>query len=780
MTMRHFAITQQGASHIAKGTNCQDFSATRSITLEKAGCSAALCGISDGVGSCAFSEFGSRMAVTTALDLLEKELAELEELNETNVLPLLRKAFEAAVEAIQTHADAEQLPFLEFDATLTVALFLEDGRVFFGHAGDDGIVALHTDSTYEMITRRHKGEESNSVFPLLALSTWEFGAAQEVASIAMMTDGVLDKTVGMEQIGSLVYLPMIKSALTHPMEDDEQARLLEEHWSNYLASPDFRAAATDDLTLVVAQRPDALPPAETVVFDQATWDASVEKERQRVDKILSKDRDEWAKKQKGAVAEPAPAEAPEEPDPTPFASTDEEEELDFRLVIAPPQPEEPADPATIVVSEPTPEDPAPQEQPADEPTPAEPTPAEPQPAEPQPEPQPADPQPAAPQPVTPPSQPEPSMAPPAPMPPVQAKAASTAQKAADGSKFFGQFTKAIGDAAKVFARTVTDAGKRVSDKINSDQQQRKDSMPVFFGKNGQPYVVAEPNEPLMTTPTGRLYAASGNDQALILRMDDRLLSYGTNSPANLEKRLIALQKHKFDGAVDGHAAFIWPEELLRNSQQSFIGYTLPRIPDMYPLEALWKDCAPGQKFSQYTLKQRCGVAFRLAYMVDMANQNGLYIYDFTPQHLVVLPKGYTAFIRTDTFCYPTAPGRHAAPLTAPLRFLAPELLAAQGKHTPLVCSAKTDAFSLALIIHLILSKGHHAFDRGNSSDIVQNIMAGYSVRPQQPFPPEVDQLFQAAFGYNQNSACLQVTIDRRPSAADWMRVLLDAFNSLPA
>ena len=107
-------------------------------------------------------------------------------------------------------------------------------------------------------------------------------------------------------------------------------------------------------------------------------------------------------------------------------------------------------------------------------------------------------------------------------------------------------------------------------------------------------------------------------------------------------------------------------------------------------------------------------------------------------------------------------------------------VAAQGKHAPLVCSAKTDAFSLALIIHLILSKGHHAFDRGNSSDIVQNIMAGYSVRPQQPFPPEVDKLFQAAFGYNQNSACLQATIDRRPSAADWMRVLLDAFNSLPA
>lgn len=791
MTMRHFAITQQGASHIARGTNCQDFSATRSVTLEKASHSAVLCGISDGVGSCAFSELGSRIAVTTVLDLLEKELNELEELNETNVLPLLKKAFQAAVEAIQTYADAEQLPFLEFDATLTVALFLEDGRVFFGHAGDDGIVALHTDSTYEMITRRHKGEESNSVFPLLALTTWEFGAAREVASIAMMTDGVLDKTVGMEQIGNLVYLPMIKSALTHPMEDDEQARLLEEHWSNYLASADFRAAATDDLTLVVAQRPAAIPPAETVIFDQAAWDASVERERQRVDKILSKDRDEWAKKQQDAVVEPKPAEAAEEPDPTPFASTDEEEEFEFHLVTAPPQPEEPAEPTTLVVSEPAPEEPVPQEPATEDPTPAEPIPAEPIPAEPQPadplpEPQPAVPKPSASQSATSPSAPgseqQPSTtppSPPAPTPPAQTKAAPPVQKPADGSKLFGQFTKAIGDAAKVIARTVTDASKRVSDKINSDQQQRKDSMPVFFGSNGQPYVVAEPDKPLLTTPTGCLYAARSNDQTMLLRMDDRFLTSSAHTRARIENCVTNLLQSKFDRTVDGIVAFAWPTDILRNDNKEFIGYALPALPGMTSLDALWQDLSTPNPFAQYTLKQRCGIAYNLALRADTAHKYGLFIYDFTPRHLAILPKGSIAFVRPDTFCRPAAPGQYAAPLTAPLRYMPPELLTAQSKHAPLVCSVKTDDFSLALIIHMILSKGQHPFDRGNSSDIVQNIMAGYSCRPQQPFPQEVDKLFQAAFGYNQTSACLQTTIDRRPSAADWMRVLLETFNSLP-
>ena len=418
------------------------------------------------------------------------------------------------------------------------------------------------------------------------------------------------------------------------------------------------------------------------------------------------------------------------------------------------------------------------------PQPAEPQPAEPQPEAPQAEDpqaaasevQPADPQ-ANPTPDEPqqPAAPAPGMGDAAPLPPAQP--AVPAAKTSSGANLFGQLAKGIMDGVKSAARTVSNAGKRVSDRISSDQQQRKDSIPVFFDKSGKAYVVADP---LLQTSTGRFYSANGNDQTMILRLDDRIFNNAARSNANLEKRVLALQKCRFDGAVDGQPAFIWPTELLRNSQREFVGYTLPRIPDFFPFEALWTDCAPGQKFSQYTLKQRCGVAFRLAYMVDMANKHGLYVYDFTPQYLALLPKGYTAFIRTDTFCYPTAPGQHAAPFTAPLRYLPPEHLTAFSKHKPVTCSSKTDAFSLAVIIYMILSKGQHPFDRGNSNDIPQNIVAGFSVRPQRPFPPEVDKLFQAAFGYSQTNACQPSVIDSRPSAADWMRVLLEAFNSLPS
>ena len=91
MHLRHFAITQRGASHIADDKVCQDFSASRSITL--AGQKVVLAAISDGVGSCLFSDEGSRLSVTTALDALENSLPALESISGETVLPAMRAAF---------------------------------------------------------------------------------------------------------------------------------------------------------------------------------------------------------------------------------------------------------------------------------------------------------------------------------------------------------------------------------------------------------------------------------------------------------------------------------------------------------------------------------------------------------------------------------------------------------------------------------------------------------------------------------------------------------------
>ena len=100
MPMKHFAITQRGESHIQADTPCQDFSAARSVHLPQAVCSCLLDAIADGVGSCLYSDAGARIAVTRALELLEARLPILDKIDSETVLPELRSAFHAALDAI--------------------------------------------------------------------------------------------------------------------------------------------------------------------------------------------------------------------------------------------------------------------------------------------------------------------------------------------------------------------------------------------------------------------------------------------------------------------------------------------------------------------------------------------------------------------------------------------------------------------------------------------------------------------------------------------------------
>ena len=279
-----FGFSQQGESHRKKGAPCQDSGGIRFLNCSPP---IVLAAVADGVGSCALSQYGSAVAVQTALELLYTELEDhtaREDFvfaDDDRMKDLLSRAFEAAVSRVDEMArEMEQLPF-SFMTTLTVAAF--DGKtLYYGHAGDDGIVVLCGDGSYEMVTRRHKGDTANSVIPLQA-GLWDFGRVRKpVVSFAMATDGVLDSVVGSSLFNNRVYYPFFEPIFETKLEGEADVDELCESLNSYMHSHGYRQQVSDDLTIVAVTNQNALTAEVKTSFDQSEWDRKTQEVNRKV------------------------------------------------------------------------------------------------------------------------------------------------------------------------------------------------------------------------------------------------------------------------------------------------------------------------------------------------------------------------------------------------------------------------------------------------------------------------------------------------------------------
>ena len=211
-----FSISQQGESHVIGNTVCQDYSASRIVRLQHKRKLLSISAVADGVGSCEYSQYGSKVAVQTVMQHIEEHLGKAYSKGTETMIALIRSSFSLALQKIGECANSMQMPFPLFDTTLSVAVY-DGNTVWYGHIGDSGIVALFKKGTYSLVTQRHKGEEANSVYPLPNKNMWEFGTVDGIASFVLMTDGVLDFCVGNEIMGNRIFFPFLKPALTEPL-----------------------------------------------------------------------------------------------------------------------------------------------------------------------------------------------------------------------------------------------------------------------------------------------------------------------------------------------------------------------------------------------------------------------------------------------------------------------------------------------------------------------------------------------------------------------------------
>lgn len=266
-----FGFSQQGESHVKKGTPCQDRSGMRILNDR-----IVLCAVADGVGSCALSDYGAETAVNAGLDYLEQKLlAEMKQedfyFDEPKKMSLyLREMMQFAYDQVEKKAEELEQPPYFFQSTLTVAAY--DGTtLYFGHAGDDGIVALTKSGLCEMATNRHKGEEAGSVFPLQSRNTWQFGKVDNTAAFALATDGVLDAFVRPEAEERRVYFPFIEPVFYTEQSSPEEAEEVCRDWYEYMKKETYRNIVTDDISLVGVVNQQVVKSSVKPAFSMEEW-----------------------------------------------------------------------------------------------------------------------------------------------------------------------------------------------------------------------------------------------------------------------------------------------------------------------------------------------------------------------------------------------------------------------------------------------------------------------------------------------------------------------------
>ena len=294
-----FACSIPGKMHVERNIPGQDFSTFRRV--RRGNDELVICAVADGVGSCSYSQYGSEAAVTVAVDFLSKKLAYEGDTSEVPAMDqLVQEAFYAAKDASTIDLmEKMERPMTSFCTTLTLAVYA-DGAMWYGHCGDGGIIVLYTDGTYEMITSRHKGEEISSVYPISEETEWEFGfAPKEVASLAMMTDGILDHYVPMFPVTQQLYYPALKPVLQPRFDDDREipegeiqqyAEGRSDAMRAYMLEKVFpvlqEEGVTDDLSyaaIIDYERACGVP---NIKFDKEQWNSEMKAHYDRLRELL--------------------------------------------------------------------------------------------------------------------------------------------------------------------------------------------------------------------------------------------------------------------------------------------------------------------------------------------------------------------------------------------------------------------------------------------------------------------------------------------------------------
>lgn len=274
--IRYFSACVTGPGHIAEGKPCQD---ARFIKEREGG--VVVGAVADGLGSMKFSDIGSDIASREAATYCADHYSP--EMTEDDVKKLMRTAFVHAYKAVLTKAVEMRKSSDLFDTTLCLAIY--DGKtVWYGHAGDSGLVVRFADGHYEPVTVQQR-DEDGGVYPLCCgPDYWEFGKVEGSVSVVMlMTDGVWEQVchpyLRHEEVK--VNTAFVKPFMEQIVAEAEEVAQVEQKCNDYLERCPSKYI-NDDKTVVVLYNLDN-PAAEMPdsYYQEPDWELLDQKDKER-------------------------------------------------------------------------------------------------------------------------------------------------------------------------------------------------------------------------------------------------------------------------------------------------------------------------------------------------------------------------------------------------------------------------------------------------------------------------------------------------------------------
>lgn len=240
-----YKANMAGPYHIDAGLPCQD-----SFAIKEGRDSYIVAAVADGLGSELYSDIGSAVAASTAVDYCAKRISAGMSFEE--IKKIMNNAMVHAYKAVLTKAEQDTNDPDEYDTTLCLCAYNGE-HLYYGQSGDSGMVVLLQSGEYRRVTTQQR-DEDGCVFPLCwGPDKWEFGYLENsVSSVMLMTDGVFEQICPPVMRGKEIdiNIPLARKFMDRFDCNEELVAALESAAYKYLENYP-RNLLDDDKTVVV-------------------------------------------------------------------------------------------------------------------------------------------------------------------------------------------------------------------------------------------------------------------------------------------------------------------------------------------------------------------------------------------------------------------------------------------------------------------------------------------------------------------------------------------------